>query len=137
MTLFKPGEIEIDYTVPSNTDGAFCDLLCGTHPELGKVALKRLRWDMSGSSRLPVRPIPCGTQNIRLTTLPPQTFLGEVRVWQSLSHPHLLPLLGVLFDEHVSLVSPFVENGSLPAYLIKNPNADRTRFVSSECGASC
>lgn len=55
ITVFEPGDIEIDYTVPANTGGAFCDLLCGRHLKLGKVALKRLRSDMSGSSRLPVR----------------------------------------------------------------------------------
>lgn len=59
-------------------------------------------------------------------------FLGEVRVWQHLSHPHLLPFLGVLFDEHVSLVSPFVDHGSLPLYLSSHPNADRARFVSAQ-----
>lgn len=57
ITLFKPGDIEVDHTVPANTGGAFCDLLCGHHSTLGKVALKRLRTDMSGTSRLPVRPM--------------------------------------------------------------------------------
>lgn len=55
MTLFEPGDIEIDYAVPPNTSGAFCDLLCGRHSTLGKVALKRLRTDMSGTDRLSVR----------------------------------------------------------------------------------
>lgn len=56
--VFKSGEIEIDYTIPINTSGAFCDLVCGKHADLGKVALKRLRSDMSGSSRLSVGPLP-------------------------------------------------------------------------------
>lgn len=59
VTLFKSEEIEVYQTVPVNTGGAFCDLLCGRHATLGKVALKRLRTDASGSSRLPVRPIIC------------------------------------------------------------------------------
>lgn len=54
ITLFKPGDIEIDYTRPVNTSGASCDLLCGRHPVSGKVALKRLRSDMEGSARLHV-----------------------------------------------------------------------------------
>lgn len=58
-------------------------------------------------------------------------FLAEVRVWQGLCHPHLLPLLGVMFDEHISLVSPFIDNGSLPGYLAEHPDADRAKFVSS------
>lgn len=62
--------------------------------------------------------------------IPPQ--FGEVRVWQRLSHPHPLPLLGVLSDEHVSLVSPFIDNESLPVYLSENQNADRARLVSTE-----
>lgn len=66
-----------------------------------------------------------------MVTFPsPQSFMGELHVWQNLFHPHLLPFLGVLFDEHVSLVSPFVDNGSLPMYLMDHPDADRPRFVS-------
>lgn len=57
--------------------------------------------------------------------------MGEVRVWQSLSHRHLLPFLGVLFDDYVSLVSPFIDNGPLPAYLSKHEDSDRVRFVSN------
>lgn len=57
MTIIEPGQITIDYTVPINTGGAFCDLLCGQHPELGKVALKRLRSDLAGSGRFPVRSV--------------------------------------------------------------------------------
>lgn len=56
ITTFEPGEIEIDYRTPANTSGAFSDLLCGLHAELGKVALKRLRADMSGTNRWPVCP---------------------------------------------------------------------------------
>lgn len=59
----------------------------------------------------------------------PQRFLREVRVWQTLQHEQILPLLGVLIDEYVSLVSPFINNGSLPGYLVRNPNSDRKRFV--------
>lgn len=51
-------------------------------------------------------------------------------MWHSLQHEHLLPLLGVLIDEDVSLISPFVDNGSLPDYLRMRPHADRHRFVS-------
>lgn len=37
------GDIVIDSLFPVNTSGAFCDLLTGTHPTAGKLALKRPR----------------------------------------------------------------------------------------------
>lgn len=56
-------------------------------------------------------------------------FLREVRVWQGLQHEHLLPLLGILIGDDISLISPFVDNGSLPNFLLKHPNTDRERLV--------
>lgn len=51
-------------------------------------------------------------------------------MWQGLSHPHLLPFLGIMIDGDIALVSPFVENGSVPDYLFMHPGADRPKFVS-------
>ena len=57
--------------------------------------------------------------------------LAEARVWRNLAHEHVLPFLGILFQlEDVYLVSPFLENGSLPQYIADNPRADRAKLVS-------
>lgn len=50
-------------------------------------------------------------------------------------HPHLLPLVGVMFRAdraQMSIVTPFVDNRSLPEYLIRHPSANRSRFVSRQ-----
>lgn len=131
IKIIDPREVEVDYTVPANTGGAFCDLFCGRHLRLGKVALKRLRTDMSKSGHIPVRSLTLTRALVLDICLSlRQHFLGEVQLWQSLSHPHLLPFLGVLFDDRISLVSPFVENGSLPEYLLKHPDSNYVKFVS-------
>lgn len=54
----------------------------------------------------------CGHQRIR----------REITIWQGLKHENVLPLLGITtdFGRYMSLVSPWLENGSLMQYLDKN-----------------
>ncbi|KAG8917266.1 hypothetical protein FRC02_003208, partial [Tulasnella sp. 418] len=51
----------------------------------------------------------------------------EVNIWSRLTHPNVVPLLGVstLFDELPSLISPWYANGSLTSYLSDFPQVDR------------
>lgn len=52
-------------------------------------------------------------------------------MWSILVHEHVLPFLGICRTrDHFYLVTPFSENGPLPAYLRLHPNADRPRLVS-------
>ncbi|KAG8903242.1 hypothetical protein FRB99_003559 [Tulasnella sp. 403] len=89
--------------------GGFGSLFRGVYPGHGKVALKRIE--------------AVNEKNIRL-------FLLEAKVWRSLSHPHILPLLGTsLQDTHWHFVSPWAENGSLIDYLKIDPNVDRSRLL--------
>lgn len=61
-----------------------------------------------------------------------QRFLKEASVWRNLTHPFILPFLGIfIYQGYFYLVSPFVENGALPSYLAKHPEADRPRLVST------
>ncbi|KAJ6611956.1 kinase-like domain-containing protein, partial [Mycena sp. CBHHK59/15] len=43
----------------------------------------------------------------------------EVAVWHRLDHPNIVPLLGITYDfgSHISMVSPWLENGTLNDYL--------------------
>ena len=54
----------------------------------------------------------------------------EVTIWEGLRHLNVLPFLGVLGEmKYMYIVSPWVENGSLCAYLLENPETDRIRLV--------
>lgn len=56
--------------------------------------------------------------------------MKEVDVWKKLSHPYILPLYGIFQSQGQSyLVAPFQENGALPGYLEKFPQANRKRMV--------
>jgi serine/threonine protein kinase len=52
----------------------------------------------------------------------PQRIRREIAIWQGLKHENVLPLLGITsdFGRYMSLVSPWLENGSLMQYLDKN-----------------
>ncbi|KAG8919104.1 hypothetical protein FRC01_001476, partial [Tulasnella sp. 417] len=99
-------DIVIDSLIPANTSGSFCDLLTGTHPTAGKLALKR----------------PRGSYDERLIA----RIEIEARVWASLKHSRILRFLGIWrIDEEIYFVSGFAENGSLPVFLKRKPDVDR------------
>lgn len=55
----------------------------------------------------------------------------EVRGWSALEHPRVLPFLGkcVVGIGQVALLSPYMENGNLMAYLTKYPRVERLRLL--------
>ncbi|KAJ7359278.1 kinase-like domain-containing protein, partial [Mycena albidolilacea] len=56
----------------------------------------------------------------------------EVLIWKGLSHPNILPLLGIdLVSRKPSccLVSPWMENGSVMAFLKTYPDFDKRSLV--------
>ncbi|KAJ8085104.1 serine/threonine protein kinase, AGC [Marasmius tenuissimus] len=59
----------------------------------------------------------------------------ETLVWTRLSHPNLLPFIGVntmLFPEGFCLVSPWMANGDIIGFLKRNPGHDRLASVGFE-----
>lgn len=61
-----------------------------------------------------------------------QRFCREVVIWRKLSHPNILPLLGVSTNSHVlRMVSNLMGHGSIMAYLSTRPSANRLLLVSS------
>jgi len=58
----------------------------------------------------------------------------ETWVWDQLSHPNVLPFLGISNDAGVegsppALITPLCANGHVLNYLTQNPNADRLKVV--------
>jgi serine/threonine protein kinase len=64
-----------------------------------------------------------------------QELRRELGTWRRLHHVNILPLLGIArnFGPYISMVSPWLENGSLTVYLRKYKDitlSDRLRLVS-------
>lgn len=59
-----------------------------------------------------------------------QFIARESILWAQLSHPNVLPFIGVCeLGGEIGLVSPWMKNGDVMEYLEKNPHADRGRLV--------
>ncbi|KDQ10171.1 hypothetical protein BOTBODRAFT_499007 [Botryobasidium botryosum FD-172 SS1] len=92
-------------------EGGFGDCWQGLLPGKGEVAMK------------------CSHGNI-----PEESVLRRARreanVWQNLHHPNILPFLGLTtLDSITYLVSPWMENGDLLAYVKKNPDVDCLKLL--------
>jgi serine/threonine protein kinase len=67
----------------------------------------------------------------RLTSV--QRLCREVLTWKRLSHPNILPLLGVSVSKnprHFRIISEWMPNGNVMEYINSNPEANRLRLVS-------
>ena len=55
----------------------------------------------------------------------------ETRVWHSLSHPNVMPFLGLCSNIGPSpaMISPLYDNGDVVRYLDGNPQEDRSGLV--------
>ncbi|KAF8593673.1 kinase-like protein, partial [Ceratobasidium sp. AG-I] len=53
----------------------------------------------------------------------------ELYMWSKCSHMNVVKLLGVAqFRDQIAMVSPWMENGTLPQYLNDNPSASRNKL---------
>lgn len=87
--------------------GGFSDIYNGMWLDREKVALKRHRYVNSSKSAR-------------------KRIIREAEIWRRIQHDHILPLYGVAYDgEHVSLVSPWMENGNIIEYFRENPAASK------------
>ncbi|KIK64865.1 hypothetical protein GYMLUDRAFT_258826, partial [Collybiopsis luxurians FD-317 M1] len=99
--------------------GGFADIWRGTTGSNQSVCLKVLR--------LILEPDEDVREKIR------KQFCNEALVWRQLKHPNILPLIGVnvqLFDPSFCLVSPWMENKDIIAYLKRNPMHNRYSVLS-------
>jgi len=65
---------------------------------------------------------------------PTQRFYREIVGWKHLSHPNVLPFLGVsesLFP--FSIITPWLSNGDIIEYIRKHRGVNRLRLVSDRC----
>ncbi|EJC99228.1 kinase-like protein, partial [Fomitiporia mediterranea MF3/22] len=57
-------------------------------------------------------------------------FVKELYVWSKLAHENILPLLGyVLEGDYPSVVSEWIENGTVTKYLKHNSSADPEKLI--------
>lgn len=93
--------------------GRFGDIFTAVHKEVGKIALKRLRVGDTDKEKGALR-----------------SFEREANTWRRLHHTHILEFLGTYKrGEHLYLVSPFVENGTLLKYIETHPGVNRVRLL--------
>ena len=71
---------------------------------------------------------------LSIATTEIQIFCQEAVVWKHLTHPNVLPLLGVTVTPF-QLISNWMSGGDLPDYLKENPDADRLGLVRPSCYA--
>ncbi|CAE6469551.1 unnamed protein product [Rhizoctonia solani] len=58
----------------------------------------------------------------------------ELHSWSKCSHPNILPLLGLtLFRDRIGMVSPWMQEGTLPRYLERNPRVNRCNLCRQVC----
>ena len=59
----------------------------------------------------------------------PQTFHQVTVAWKHLTHPNIVPLLGVTIDP-LQLISDQMPGGNLAGYILSHPNTNRASLVS-------
>ncbi|KAK0459498.1 uncharacterized protein EV420DRAFT_1763213 [Desarmillaria tabescens] len=58
-------------------------------------------------------------------------FEREITIWRSLDHQNVVPLYGFLrIDDDVYSVSPWMDNGTVNAFIRNNPKVDRLRILN-------
>ncbi|KAG8729308.1 hypothetical protein FRC11_009086 [Ceratobasidium sp. 423] len=58
----------------------------------------------------------------------------ELHVWSKCSHPNVLPLLGLaVFRGRIGMISPWMGEGTLPAYLERTPGINRYDLCRQIC----
>ena len=96
------------------------------------VAIKDLKMNEGDFDKVfKVRPI--NHARVRCSTFN-QQFCREIIIWKHLTHPNILPLLGVSVSTspyRFRILSEWMPNGNLMVYTRSNPKANRLQFVST------
>jgi len=110
--------------------GGFADVSNGEY--LGfPVAIKRLRMSEGDSDRIFKVPLVNPASYHRLYST--QRLCREIIGWKHLSHPNILPLLGISVSTNphcFHILTEWMANGNVMEYAKSNPKANRLRLVS-------
>ena len=126
--LLGPDDISIVGSYPVDS-GATADIWAGVSGNGSKVTIKHYRYYATAQ-------LPQTIQRVCSTFLPfllavlkwTPKFYREVVIWNSCSHPNIVPFLGVTCNPP-QLISDWMPGGNITEYLCKNPGADRYGFV--------
>lgn len=133
--IIDPNDITFEIPDVPFAYGGSGEIFLGNHQVEGKVAVKRLRLlatetkDNDDAIRVSSHPVETltGFQIFRYS----QRFYREGHTWRCFKFPYLQPFIGFYYkDDRICLVSPFVENGPLLAFLDRHPNVERALLVS-------
>ena len=95
------------------------------------VAIKCLKTDVGDTGRVFKVPLMNIVNHCRSTFV--QMFCREVITWKHLSHPNILPLLGVSISTDtlcLRILTLWIVNGNVMQYARSNPVANRLQLVS-------
>lgn len=105
--------------------GGFCDVYRGELRDGTKIAIKSLR----------VYDGPNGDSQRRKIL---KHAARELYHWSKLRHSNVLPLMGLmLFRDHISMVSEWMDNGSLISFLRVNPHVNKIQLCMNICDGLC
>ena len=68
------------------------------------------------------------TSPVRHHQRDPQMFYREAVMWKRLTHPNIVPLLGITITP-IQLISTWMSGGGLVEYIKKHPDTDRLGLV--------
>ena len=94
------------------------------------ICVKRVRvYTRDGPQKATkVRVIDAVAPTVRHYRQNPQTFCQEAVMWKRLTHPNIVPLLGITITP-LQLISNWMSGGDFPEYIEKHSNADRLGLV--------
>jgi hypothetical protein len=111
--------------------GGFSDVYYGRHITCNKyVAIKRLRVHIQREIKLSKVCDPLARSH-EVGSHITQNIARELRIWASLTHPNVLPILGYVFSQGATFafISEWMENGTIRDFLERHPGADRIEMV--------
>jgi serine/threonine protein kinase len=123
-------DIQLESEKPTFTT-SLSDVFRGVYNKEMKVAVKVLRIYTPEDSSDAVQKVYSSDNGVSRGCLcDSQSFHNEVVTWRHLQHPNIVPFLGVCDKSTLSLVSQWMEEGTLLDFFRHHPSEQRTSYVS-------
>ena len=96
-----------------------------------KVSIERLKAPLNDDKTLKKVRSWCGmSSSLLLKHLwAPQSFFREAVIWKRLTHPNIVPFIGVTINP-LQIVSEWMPNGTLAEFVQEKPDVNRISLVS-------